>query len=104
MSLFFLVMFFSGGFVVLALAHGATTQPNANTGFLAGFSISGWSFVTGVLMWIVGRMFDRGLESQTFWLVAVLPCVGVAIWRCLSTVRFLPDRDDGTQEAGEVAV
>jgi ACS family hexuronate transporter-like MFS transporter len=76
----FLIMFLSGGFIVISLAHGATTQSASNSGFLAGFSISGWSLTTGVLMWIVGRMFDRGMFAQSFWLVAVLPCLGVALW------------------------
>ncbi len=84
MALLFLVMFLSGGFVVLALAYGATTQSAANGGFLAGFSISGWSLTTGVLMWVVGRMFDKGEYAQSFWLVAALPCAGILLWRLLS--------------------
>jgi predicted MFS family arabinose efflux permease len=80
MAFFFLIMFLSGGFVVIALAHGATTQAPENSGFLAGFSISGWSLSTGILMWVVGRMFDRGAYIETFWVVAVLPCAGVLLW------------------------
>jgi len=78
--IFFLVMFCSGGYVVIALAYGATTQTAENTGFLGGFSISGWSLATGVLMWIVGRMFDRGLYSESFGMVGVLPWIGVGLW------------------------
>lgn len=84
MALFFLVMFLSGGFVVITLAHGATTQAAQNTGFLAGFSISGWSLTTGVLMVMVGKMFDYGAYSATFWLVALLPAIGVLLWWLLS--------------------
>jgi MFS transporter, ACS family, hexuronate transporter len=83
MAIFFLVMFLSGGYVVIALAHGATTQAAENTGFLAGFSISGWSLTTGVLMAVVGRMFDRAEYTATFWLVAALPAVGVLVWLLL---------------------
>ena len=92
MALFFLVMFLSGGYVVIALAHGATTQSARNTGFLAGFSISGWSLTTGVLMWQVGRMFDRAQYTQTFWLVAALPAIGVLLWWLIASRRppFLP--------------
>ena len=84
MALLFFVMFLCGGFVVIPLAHGATTQSQANTGFLAGFSISGWSLTTGVLMFVVGHMFDYGLYTQSFWLVAVLPSAGVLFWWLLS--------------------
>jgi ACS family hexuronate transporter-like MFS transporter len=84
MAIFFLVMFLSGGFVVITLAHGATTQSAANTGFLAGFSISGWSLTTGVLMAVVGQMFDRNQYTATFWLVSAIPSVGVLVWWLLS--------------------
>ena len=85
MTLFFLVMFFSGGYVVIALAHGATTQSTENTGFLAGFSISGWSLATGLLMAQVGRMFDQNQITLTFWLAAGLPILGVIAWILLSS-------------------
>jgi predicted MFS family arabinose efflux permease len=84
MAIFFLVMFFSGGYVVIALAHGATTQTAENTGLLAGFSIAGWSLTTGLLMWVVGRMFDRAEYAASFALVAALPVAGVVVWRFLS--------------------
>ena len=83
MAIFFLVMFLSGGYVVITLAHGATTQAGENTGFLAGFSISGWSLTTGVLMAVVGRMFDRAEYTVTFWLVSALPVAGVFLWMLL---------------------
>ena len=83
MAIFFVAMFLSGGFVVIALASGATTQTAQNTGFLAGFSISGWSLASGLLMWIVGRLFDRAAYTMTFWLVAVLPALGVLLWAML---------------------
>jgi MFS family permease len=83
LAIYFWVMFLSGGYVVIALASGATRQTAQNTGFLAGFSISGWSLTTGVLMWVVGRMLDRGEIAATFWLAAVLPMAGVAVWRLL---------------------
>jgi ACS family hexuronate transporter-like MFS transporter len=83
MAIFFVAMFLSGGFVVIALASGATTQTAQNTGFLAGFSISGWSLTSGLLMWVVGHLFDRAAYTTTFWLVAVLPALGVLLWTIL---------------------
>ena len=83
LAIYFFVMFLSGGYVVIALASGATTQALRSTGFLAGFSISGWSLTTGILMWVVGRMFDHGAIPQTFWLTAVLPVLGVVAWQGL---------------------
>ncbi len=91
-ALYFLAMFFTGGFIVISLAHGATTQPAANTGFLAGFSISGWSLTTGVLMSVVGRMFDQSAYTATFWLAASLPAVGVILWWFVSEKAQIPAR------------
>jgi MFS transporter, ACS family, hexuronate transporter len=88
MAIFFLVMFLSGGYVVIALAHGATTQAAENTGFLAGFSISGWSLTTGILMWVVGRMFDQAEYTATFWLVSALPAAGILFWWLLHDPEF----------------
>lgn len=85
MGLLVVTMFLSGGFVVISLAHGATTQAKENTGFLAGFSISGWSLATGLLMPVVGAMFDRNLYAESFWVVAALPFAGVGVWWWLSS-------------------
>jgi MFS transporter, ACS family, hexuronate transporter len=99
MAIFFLVMFLSGGYVVITLAHGATTQAAEHTGFLAGFSISGWSLTTGVLMAVVGRMFDKAEYTATFWLVAALPIAGVLVWRILRD----PDYGAATQRNADPA-
>jgi len=53
---------------------------------------------------VVGRMFDRGEYSATFWLVAGLPCVGVALWRLLTGGREsgFRMRKEGTVGAAQV--
>jgi MFS transporter, ACS family, hexuronate transporter len=87
MALFFLVMFLAGGFVVLSLTHGTATQLESNTGFLAGFSISSWSLITALIMPVIGRMFDHGDYSRSFWVIAALPSAGVLLWWLLSTAE-----------------
>lgn len=88
MILFFLQMFVAGGFVVFALADGMAVLPKEHSAFLAGFSISAWAFVTGVLMPVLGHLFDRQRYTLTFWIVAWLPPVGTALWRMLATPKF----------------
>ncbi len=83
MTIFFFVMFLGGGYVVLALAHGATTQAPEHRAFLAGFSISGFSLATGILMAIVGRWIDHGWFTQSFWLASACPLAGVLLWRLI---------------------
>ncbi len=85
MTLFFLSMFVAGGFVVLSLSQGMATQPAANTGFLAGVCVAAWSLATAFLMPVIGRMFDRGEYTSTFWLVAAFPVLGTFLWRLLGT-------------------
>ncbi len=55
MLMFFVAMFVTGGFVVLALADGLTHQPLASAGFLSGFSISFWALATALVLKVVGR-------------------------------------------------
>ncbi len=83
MVLFFLQMFVAGGFVVLSLSDGMNAQRKENSGFLAGFAISCWAGVTGLLTPVLGHFFDQRQFARGFWLIALLPVVGVALWKVL---------------------
>ncbi len=83
MLLFFLQMFIAGGFVVFSLSDGMNAQPRQNSGLLAGVAISSWALVTGLLIPILGRFFDRSEYPLGFWLVACLPVLGTILWRSL---------------------
>jgi MFS transporter, ACS family, hexuronate transporter len=83
MLLFFLIMFIGGGFVVLTLSDGMSLQPRRNSGLLAGVAISSWAFITGILIPVLGRFFDRGDYVLSFWLVAILPVLGTILWKML---------------------
>ncbi len=85
MLLFFVAMFIAGGFVVLSLAFGMAAQQAKNTGFLAGICIATWSLATALLMPVLGHMFDHGHYTRTFWLVAVFPVLGTALWRAIGS-------------------
>jgi MFS family permease len=84
MTLFFLQMFIAGGFVVFPLADGMSALPQEHSAFLAGFSISAWALVTGLLMPLLGHLFDHQRYGLTFWLVACLPPVGTLLWWILA--------------------
>lgn len=87
MLLFFLQMFIAGGFVVFPLADGMTVLPKEHSAFLAGFCISAWALVSGLLMPLLGHLFDHKRYGLTFWLVACLPPLGTLLWRILATPR-----------------
>ena len=59
MLLFVLQMFVAGGFVVFALSDGMATLPKEHSAFLAGICISAWALVTGLLMPVIGHLFDH---------------------------------------------
>jgi ACS family hexuronate transporter-like MFS transporter len=84
MLLFVLQMFVAGGFVVFALSDGMATLPKEHSAFLAGICISAWALVTGLLMPLIGHLFDHARYGATFWLVACLPPLGTMLWRALS--------------------
>ncbi len=83
MLLFYVLMTFIGGVVVISLSDGMTLQPKENSGFLAGFSITSWALVTGVLAPVLGHLVDHKEYTQCFWLMAFFPVVGSVIWRVL---------------------
>ncbi|QNI37754.1 MFS transporter [Edaphobacter albus] len=85
MLLFFLQMFVAGGFVVFALSDGMAVLPKEHSAFLAGFSISAWALTTGLLMPVLGHLFDHQRYNLTFWLVASLPPIGTLLWRVLAS-------------------
>ena len=87
MLLFFAAMFIAGGFVVLTLAHGMAMQQRENTGFLAGFCVGAWSLATAFLMPVIGRMFDGGHYTLSFWTVAMFPVLGTSLWWVLGSRR-----------------
>ena len=89
MVLFFLQMFVAGGFVVFALSDGMAVLPQEHSAFLAGFSISSWALTTGLLMPVLGHLFDHQRYGTTFWLVACLPPAGTFLWKILSSPQKL---------------
>jgi MFS family permease len=80
MTIFFAEMFIAGGFVVMSLSDGMSVQRKEHSGFLAGFAISSWALVTGVLTPVLGHFFDLKEYVRGFWLIAALPVVGVVCW------------------------
>jgi MFS family permease len=87
MVLFFLQMFIAGGFVVFPLSDGMTMLPKQHSAFLAGFCISAWALVTGLLMPVLGHLFDHQRYGLTFWLIACLPPIGTLLWQILTSQR-----------------
>jgi ACS family hexuronate transporter-like MFS transporter len=88
--LFFWSMFVTGGFQMLALRTGACAYPREKTALAGGTASGAWSAVAAVLLPLLGRWFDQQRFGQIFWLIALTPAAGTALWMWLSRSRSQP--------------
>jgi ACS family hexuronate transporter-like MFS transporter len=79
--------FIAGGFQMVALKVGSYAFPREQAAMMTGIASGSWSLVNAVLAPIIGRLFDQQRWGTAFWLVALCPVVGVAIWLVLSRNR-----------------
>jgi len=79
-----LATFVAGGFQIVAPKVGSFSYPQERAAMMTGISSGVFSLVNATLLPIIGRMFDMQRWSAAFWLVALCPAVGVAIWLVLS--------------------
>jgi ACS family hexuronate transporter-like MFS transporter len=84
MALMSLSIFACGGFQMVALKVGSFSYPREQAALMTGIASGSWSLVNALVAPIIGRLFDQQRWPEAFWLVAVLPVVGVAIWMVLS--------------------
>lgn len=82
--LFFWSMFITGGFQMVALRTGARAYPREKTALVGGTASGAWSAVAAVALPILGHWFDQHRFAEIFWLVGLMPLVGVSLWLWLS--------------------
>jgi ACS family hexuronate transporter-like MFS transporter len=87
MALMSLSIFACGGFQMVALKVGSFAYPREQSALMTGIASGSWSLVNALVAPIIGRLFDQQRWAEAFWLVAVLPVVGVAGWMVLSRSR-----------------
>jgi ACS family hexuronate transporter-like MFS transporter len=79
--------FIGGGFQMVALKVGSYAFPREQAAMMSGIASGSWSLVNFVLLRAIGPwsnwMNDKRWE-EIFWLIAILPLVGIAIWMVLS--------------------
>jgi ACS family hexuronate transporter-like MFS transporter len=84
--------FIGGGFQMVALKVGSYAFPREQAAMMSGIASGSWSLVNFVLLRAIGPwsnwMNDQRWE-EIFWLIAVLPAVGIAVWFALSRNRAL---------------
>jgi ACS family hexuronate transporter-like MFS transporter len=79
--------FMGGGFQMVALKVGSYAFPREQAAMMTGIASGSWSLVNFMLLraigpwtgWINGNRWE-----EIFWLIAVLPAIGIAAWYALS--------------------
>jgi ACS family hexuronate transporter-like MFS transporter len=76
--------FIGGGFQMLAMKVGSYAFPREQAAMMSGIASGSWSLVNAIVSPQIGRFFDQQRWSDAFWLIAVLPAIGIAVWIVLS--------------------
>jgi hypothetical protein len=87
MALIGLSTFMGGGFQMVALKVGSYAFPREQSAMMTGIASGSWSLVNFLLLRAIGPWtgwMNTGNWEAIFWLIAVLPAVGVAVWYVLS--------------------
>jgi MFS transporter, ACS family, hexuronate transporter len=87
MTLIGLSTFMGGGFQMVALKVGSYAFPREQSAMMTGIASGSWSLVNFLLLRAIGPWtgwMNGGNWEAIFWLIAVLPAVGIAVWYVLS--------------------
>jgi len=87
MALIGLSTFMGGGFQMVALKVGSYAFPREQSAMMTGIASGSWSLVNFVLLRAIGPWtgwMNGNRWEEIFWLIAVLPAVGIAAWYVLS--------------------
>ena len=79
--------FIGGGFQMVALKVGSYAFPREQSAMMSGIASGSWSLVNFLLLQAIGprsNLMDNQQWGTIFWLIALLPAVGVAVWLVLS--------------------
>jgi MFS family permease len=76
--------FVGGGFQMVALKVGSYSYPREQAAMMTGIASGSWSLVNYILLQFLGPLFNQHRYAEAWWLIALCPAVGVAIWLVLS--------------------
>jgi ACS family hexuronate transporter-like MFS transporter len=80
MALLFFAMFVTGAYIVGGISYATSVFGSRQAGLIAGLGAGSFSAFTAIVMPVFGRMLDRGLLAETFWLAAAFPVLGTLLW------------------------
>ena len=80
--------FIGGGFQMVALKVGSYAFPREQAAMMSGIASGSWSLVNFVLLRAIGSWsgwMNAQRWEEIFWLIAVLPAIGIGLWLVLSS-------------------
>jgi ACS family hexuronate transporter-like MFS transporter len=95
MTLVSLSTFIGGGFQMVALKVGSYAFPREQAAMMTGIASGSWSLVNFLLLRAIGPWtgwMNGNQWEEIFWLIALLPAVGIAVWYVLSWNDTSPAR------------
>ena len=78
--------FIGGAFQMLAMKVGSYAFPREQAALMSGIASGAWSLANAGVSPIIGRLFDQQRWDAAFWLIALAPALGVAVWIGLSRI------------------
>jgi ACS family hexuronate transporter-like MFS transporter len=79
--------FIGGGFQMVALKVGSYAFPREQSAMMSGIASGSWSLVNFLLLQAIGprtSLMNNQQWEEIFWIIALLPAVGIAVWLALS--------------------
>src|SRR5262249_42834731 len=76
--------FIGGGFQMVALKVGSYSYPREQAAMMTGIASGSWSLVNYILLQFLGPLFNQHRYTEAWWLIALCPAVGIAVWLALS--------------------
>jgi ACS family hexuronate transporter-like MFS transporter len=79
--------FIGGGFQMVALKVGSYAFPREQSAMMSGIASGSWSLVNFILLQAIGprsNLMNNQQWEAIFWIIALLPAVGIAVWLVLS--------------------
>jgi len=79
--------FIGGGFQMVALKVGSYAFPREQSAMMSGIASGSWSLVNFILLQAIGprsSLMDNQQWDAIFWIIALLPVVGIGAWMVLS--------------------
>jgi MFS transporter, ACS family, hexuronate transporter len=92
-ALISLSTFIGGGFQMVALKVGSYAFPREQAAMMSGIASGSWSLVNFLLLQAIGprtSLMNNQQWEVIFWIIALLPAVGIAVWLVLSRNQSTP--------------